>query len=98
VKPEQKSRTQLKALRTQTTKPSKAYFLALQSEQMLLFLFVQYRFLHTSQVDFQIISLPSPFACTYAEFLDGKTIALLWQRGAQAEQLTVGQLPPHLTG
>jgi len=43
---------------------------------------------HISQVVFRSISLPpSPFGWQQlAVKLDGKNIAFLWQRGAQAEQ------------
>jgi hypothetical protein len=75
------------------------YFCFSQSKQTLLSLFVEYCLPHTLHVVFRIKnSLSSPFACPYGVFLDGKTIAFLRQRGAQAEQRSVLQPPPHLDG
>lgn len=77
---------------------SNTYFLASQSKQTSFSLFVQYCFPHTLQVVFRIKSLFSRAIFEYMVFLAGKLIALLWQRGAQAEQRSVLQPPPHLAG
>jgi hypothetical protein len=63
-----------------------SYALASQSKQTSFSLFVQYCLPHTLQVVFRIIPFSSSFNWEYEAFLDGKTIAFLWQRGAQAEQ------------
>jgi len=80
----------------QTATQQGIYVVVSQSKQTSSSLFFQNCFPHTLQVVFRIKSFLSCAAFEYITFFAGKLIALLWQRGAQAEQRSVVQPPPAL--